>query len=431
MDALTFWSDVALDLNKMDHSKAAKEQPGPCFSSRALAITYAALHDAYKAGNKLPRRYCYRGSASVGSPAVGRAAAGRAAYICLWHLYPSEANFLKAKYNQFIDDLKAAEAATTEAAWTEGFNHGNAAAAIILSSRIDDKSANASIPGYMSTGLPGAHNVDPDHPNQGFYGQRWGAVKPFVLSAEDIVKFRPPPPPSLLDQAYQDALIDVREVGDRKRRSFSNPDTLIGLFWAYDGAINIGTPPRLYNQILMTFAEHEGYSETERFELFALANLAMGDAAIQAWDTKYYYNFWRPVLGVRHDPASTGWKPQGAPNSNNFLDTDATPNFPAYTSGHATFGAACFTVLKSFRSALGKSETCNIELRSEETDPNTTDHDGTPRPSFTRTFTNIDAMIDENARSRTFLGVHWRFDATEGVKAGKQVGNKVYKSALS
>ena len=88
-------------------------------------------------------------------------------------------------------------------------------------------------------------------------------------------------------------------------RSYDNEDTLIGLFWSYDGSRNIGTPPRLYNQILMAFAEHEHYGEVDKVELFAMANLAMADAAVVAWDTKYYYNFWRPIAGIRNDPVNS------------------------------------------------------------------------------------------------------------------------------
>jgi len=39
--------------------------------------------------------------------------------------------------------------------------------------------------------------------------------------------------------------------------------------------------------------------------LFALVNVAMGDAGILAWDQKYTHELWRPVLG-EHDKSTGG-----------------------------------------------------------------------------------------------------------------------------
>lgn len=60
-------------------------------------------------------------------------------------------------------------------------------------------------------------------------------------------------------------------------------ETIIGLYWAYDGAFNIGTPPRLYNQIVRQVAMAQGNTVAEKARLFALVNAAMGDAAILCW----------------------------------------------------------------------------------------------------------------------------------------------------
>src|SRR5208283_5467843 len=97
----------------------------------------------------------------------------------------------------------------------------------------------------------------------------------------------------------------------------------------------------------------------------ALANVALADAAIAAWYTKYTYNFWRPVAGIRESDPGTGpsglgdgnpntqgdvnWKPLGAPMDNGSPNgPNFTPGFPADTSGHATFGAAVFQILANF-----------------------------------------------------------------------------------
>ena len=63
-------------------------------------------------------------------------------------------------------------------------------------------------------------------------------------------------------------------------------ETLIGLYWAYDGPRELGTPPRFYNQIVREIAVHKGNTVDQNARLFAFVNAAMGDAGILAWDQK-------------------------------------------------------------------------------------------------------------------------------------------------
>ena len=46
----------------------------------------------------------------------------------------------------------------------------------------------------------------------------------------------------------------------------------------------MGTPPRLYNQIIREVAKAKGNSVADNARLFALVNAAMGDAGILAWE---------------------------------------------------------------------------------------------------------------------------------------------------
>jgi hypothetical protein len=146
--------------------------------------------------------------------------------------------------------------------------------------------------------------------------------------------------------------------------------TVIGLFWGYDGAAELGTPPRLYNQIVRQVAIAQNNDPAKNARLFAFVNAAMADAGILAWEQKYRYDLWRPVVGIReHDPSmgpaaaeaantlpdvgDAGWLPLGAPSTNSdgvrrAFKKNGTPHFPAYPSGHATFGAAAFQITRLF-----------------------------------------------------------------------------------
>ena len=270
------------------------------------------------------------------------------------------------------------------------------------------------------------------------------------------------------DAAWYAQVDDVRKKGG-VASTYGNArtpeETVIGIFWGYDGVRGLGVPPRLYNQCVRAIALKLALTESENARLFAACNMAMADAGIVAWRSKYTYHVARPVIGVReadmgYGPASgaapttfnnlalpisaggtvawlqtapnnptlkqgdAGWAPLGAPQTNNPGTFSRTPPFPAYPSGHATFGAACFaTVFEFLKAKLGSAAAANaetFEFGSDEYDGRNVGEDGSVRPLHKRTLTLAQA-IHENAVSRVYLGVHWRIDAEEGVDLGSQV----------
>ena len=64
--------------------------------------------------------------------------------------------------------------------------------------------------------------------------------------------------------------------------------------------------------------------------LFALAEMAATDAIISAWDTKKFYNFWRPLTAIQQGAADGNRQTDGDPNWVPFL---VMPPYPEYTSG--------------------------------------------------------------------------------------------------
>jgi vanadium chloroperoxidase len=314
--------------------------------------------------------------------------------------------------------------------------------------------------------------VDPDNPGQGYHGPFYGArSKGFAITARHELE-----PPPFDDHEYLRALRDVRSHGIAPELMGTLPDkverrtveqTAIGLFWAYDGASEIGTPPRLYNQIVARIAEARGNTEAENARLFALVNAAMADAGILAWEQKYKHDLWRPVLGIReHDPstgpgashpgndfakdADIGWLPLGAPSTNLVGKKNGTPPFPAYPSGHATFGAAALHITRLFYGVSPgdrKADTVPGDLGfvSDELNGISQDTRGTIRPRHLRQFPGgLWQMIVENGLSRVYLGVHWSFDAFAlgqndkldlsrnigGVPLGLTIAEDIFRSGL-
>jgi hypothetical protein len=357
------------------------------------------------------------------------AAVAAAAHDTLVAMFPQQQSALDA-------DLAVAVQGIARGPKTSGIELGHRVAAAVLAARANDGS-DAS-PTYVFGQQPGDYRPDPLHPNQMALSPDWGGVAPFVITSG--TQFAVPPPPALTSQAYTDAFNQVKSLGGdgvTTPTTRTAEQTEIGLFWAYDGTPGLGTPPRFYNEITRVVAQQQGTSEMQNARLFALVNVAMADAGISAWDTKFQDNFWRPITAIRESDPGTGptglgdgnpntvgdpnWTPLGAP-ADNGSGTNFTPPFPAYDSGHASFGAATFTTLRNF---FGTDDIA-FSIKSDEFNGINRDASGNVRPVVTRSFTSFTQAMQENAESRIYLGIHWQFDADEGIVQGTQVGNYVF-----
>jgi PAP2 superfamily len=323
---------------------------------------------------------------------------------------------------------------------------------------------------YWPATSKGRHREDPDNPGQGFHAPDYGMTAGRIaVTAEHHLA----PPPALTDGKYEEALREVRVKGGAPGLPTTErtpEETLVGIYWAYDGARQLGTPPRLYNAIIRVIAEQKGNGPADNARLFALVNAAMGDAGIFAWKEKYRHDLWRPVLGIREYDPSTGpgarggsrldergdpfWLPLGSPRTNERRKS-FSPNFPAYPSGHATFGAAAFQMARRFYGwPPDQPDDIAFASVSAELDGKSTDQNGTIRTRHNRRFDSLWHAIFENGLSRVFLGVHWVFDAfaaadvqnpdgsykdpaqirydqnVGGVRLGIDIANDIFESGL-
>ncbi len=420
-DAVLDWNAVALDAVAEDYSGDAgpTDQPGATRVSRALAIVHAAIFDAV---NSIARRY---EPYSVRRRAPGAsidAAVATAAHRTLTALYPSQAWMIDDRLDEYLAEIPESHAKE------DGRALGSTVASKILAEREYDGAEEPM--DYAPRLAPGRHRVDPLYPDQGYLTPEWGDVKPFAIASGD--EFRSPPPPPLSSLAYALSFYELLALGGdgANTPTLRTPEqTVVGIFWSYDDAPRIGVPPRFYNQIARVLAVQEGNSEIDNARYFALVNIALADAGIATWETKYYYDFWRPIVGIRHadrdgNPftiADRRWTPVGSPGSNQG-PARMTPAFPAYVSGHSSFGSAMFQVLTRYYG----TDRMNFCIISDEFNGITTDAQGNVRPEIDRCYSSFSQASQENASSRIYLGVHWRFDAVAGIRLGKEVGNAVF-----
>jgi len=447
-DLVRRWNGIAIDASGLDHTPVAPgenrvfgEQLGPARASRAMAIVHIAMFDAINA--IMGSYHSYTGLHPAPAASMD-AAIVQAAHDTLIALFPSQAS----KFDSLrADDLSQIPpgAGNTKA---RGIDLGKSAAAAILSMRHNDGSEIADPRfgiDFFTSGEPGIWQQDPIGLSTLALGAFWGEVRPFVLASSD--QFRVPDPPDLDSSDYTSAYNDVKAIGGDgivTPTARTDEQTEIGIFWAYDGTPSLCAPPRLYNQITVHIADQMGTSSdvVQFARLLALANVAMADAAIAIWESKYFFLYWRPVTGIRQSDLGTGpsglgdgnddtvgdvnWSPLGAPASNS-SGPNFTPPFPSYPSGHGGFGGALFQTLRHFY----RTDNIAFTFVSDEFNGVTKDHDGNLRPFSPRSFSSLSQAEDENGQSRIYLGIHWIFDKTEAIAQGRHVADWVVEHAFT
>lgn len=194
----------------------------------------------------------------------------------------------------------------------------------------------------------------------------FGRVNPFLFDSATRVSLRPGPPPLVKSTKMQDETNEVKEYTKNDTREHYR----IVHFWA-DG-VGTYTPPGHWDAIAAEDFITKNYSEVRWARNFALLNMALMDASIVCWDTKYFYFNPRPS---QLDPS--------------IKTLTGVPNFPSYISGHSTFSGAAAAVLAHIN------------------------------PSKADVYM---AMASEASMSRVYAGIHYRSDCEVGLTVGKNVG---------
>jgi len=237
-------------------------------------------------------------------------------------------------------------------------------------------------------------------------GGVWGGARTFAIGESDKICRKPLPySANQTSDLYSQAL----EVYAQNTPSLSYEDEWVGEYWS-DDLLNLTFSPgprwlAIGDQVLKL---EESNLETSVFMTVKMG-MALNDAAVGCWESKFYYNVERPQTYINRvmDP---NWKP--ALFNPLTGEEGVTPSFPAYPSGHSTMGGAGAEILGDvFGYAYGMGDACH-EGR--------TDFEGK-----TRHFGSFFEMAQENAWSRVPLGVHFRMDCEEGVRYGTVIGRKV------
>jgi hypothetical protein len=205
-----------------------------------------------------------------------------------------------------------------------------------------------------------------------------GEWKTFAITAGN--QFRPGPPPAFGSAEF---LAQARELIEIKN-NLTQDQKRAAVFWA--GGDGTPLPAGVWNQVALAYLRDRKPTEPQAERAMALANVAMADAGVASWDAKYAYWDPRPVNGIRDAKLDANWEP--------FIQ--ATPFFPSYISGHATYSGAIDEVLSWI---------------------------------FPENAADFHAKAQEASDARLWGGIHWRLDSTVGLDVGRKVGQAVIERA--
>jgi membrane-associated phospholipid phosphatase len=199
----------------------------------------------------------------------------------------------------------------------------------------------------------------------------WGQVRPWLWDAGS--ELRAPPPPAFDSEEFRAALAEVSTIAHARTAE----QMQIAEFWA-DGA-GTYTPAGHWNAIAADLIRDAGMTELQAARTLAVMNIAVMDATIGCWDTKFTYWFVRPYQA---DPSIT--TPIGQ------------PPHPSYPSGHACMSSAAAEVLASV---------------------------------FPHLASELGRKAVEACDSRVYAGIHYRFDAEGGMGIGVRAAQRAIERA--
>ncbi|MBE7179224.1 MAG: phosphatase PAP2 family protein [Mucilaginibacter polytrichastri] len=194
----------------------------------------------------------------------------------------------------------------------------------------------------------------------------FGNVRSLMIDSATMIAMRPGPPPTTDGEQMKKETAEIYSFVKNP-----TPENIrITQFWA-DG-VGTYTPPGHWNSIAADDFVKKNFSEVRWARNMALLNMALMDAGIICWNTKYFFFNPRPT---QMNPA--------------IKTLTGIPNFPAYISGHSTFSGAAATILGYL-----------VPERAED----------------------YRKMAQEASLSRMVAGIHFRSDCEVGIKVGNNVG---------
>ena len=291
-----------------------------------------------------------------------------------------------------------------------GVNVGKKAAAAILAWRQNDgyATANPQPPAYLASTLPGIWR---NTATGAFQFSEILGVEPFALLTP--TQFLPAPPPQLESAAYADNVNEVKRVGRNTAplADRSEEQTRFAQLFASTGPYaNVTNPIRIWANLGRDLARQKSLSLVGTARLFALMHVSLHDSLQTSQASKAVYRLWRPETAIANadvdnNPATvadTGWVP-----------LVPTPPYPAYSSNMTCLGTGGSRMLANLLGGDAQSFTA-------------TWYSSTNTVVWAQPYTSLWQLGDDEANSRIWGGIHFRFDIDESQVSCTQVADFIY-----
>ncbi|HEY1875307.1 MAG TPA: vanadium-dependent haloperoxidase [Steroidobacteraceae bacterium] len=289
---------------------------------------------------------------------------------------------------------------------------GRKAAAAILAWRQNDgyASANPQPPSFLASTLPGVWRPTASGPYQ--YSQI-GNVEPFGLLTPS--QFLPTPYPQLESAAYAEAFNEVKTVGRAVSATRTPEQTRFAQLFAGVGPfMNVTSPFRLWSNVARDLSEQKSLSLLATARLFALTTAAIHDSLQTSHYSKAVYRLWRPETAIAHadlddNPATNaeaGWTP-----------LIPTPPYPAFSSNMTCIGTGASRMLANVLGSDAQIFTATW-YRAGDT------------VVFSQPYTSLFQLGNDEAHSRIWGGIHYRFDIEASQVACTQVADYLFDNHM-
>jgi hypothetical protein len=382
--------DLVLEWNEIAINAILPNGP-PFTAARFMTIVQLAVFEAVNAttGKYQP----YLGTISAPDGASSEAAAVTAAHGVLVAYFPAQAATLNTRRDASLATIPDGQSKT------DGIAVGIAAAAAMVADRVGDGSTPPLVHIPSST-EPYEWQITPGCTGGVF--RHWPNLRPFAI--ESSSQFRSEPPPALNSGVYAQDYNELQTYGDLNSPNRPQDRTDVARLYA------VGPGHWTWNYTLLQIARDRDDEITDTARTMAVMNMAINDAYISGFESKYVYRTWRPVTAIpRGDEDGNKWTEAGP-----FTPLISTPCFPGYPSNHGTGSGAARTVLVR---AYGRFK-------------HSIDVSHPMAPGIVLHYSDLKAITDDVADARVFGGIHFRYDQDAGERQGHAVGQYVYNNRL-
>ena len=375
----------------------------PVGQPRSYAMLHVAMADAVIAvrGRYQP----FHAHVRAPEDASAEAAAAQAGHDVLVALFPAAQATADAA-------LATRLALISQEGRALGVQVGSKTAAQILAWRQNDGyvSANPRPPAFLASTLPGIWEPTASGPYQFSLIYK---VTPFGLLTP--FQFLPTPYPQLESAEYAQAFNEVKDIG-RSNSTVRTPEQgrFAQLFAGVGAYANVTNVFRLWSNIARDLSRSNSLSLVDTARLFAMMWASMHDSLLTSHSSKAVYRLWRPQTAIAHadvdDNPATDAEPGWAP-------LIPTPPYPAYSSN--------MTCL-----ATGASRMLAHVLASDAQSVTATWYTATGAVVFAQPYTSLWALAVDEANSRIWGGIHYRFDIDGSQASCTQVADYLFDNYM-